>query len=120
MSGTFSDRFSPATYAGDEPVSFSLATSSRAERQAVEVPESLFARAQSIARAYNLHLLPAIEVYAETTLNKAQCVTLLEEVQFVGRVVNDHLLAEHLLALERMLVAGVNSSGPAAILIEGP
>ncbi len=84
------------------------------------MPEGLFARAQSIARAYNLHLLPVIEVYAETTLNKAQCVTLLEEVQFVGRVVNDHLLAEHLLALEQMLVAGVNSSGPAAILIEGP
>ena len=120
MSSTFEDRFSSATYADDEPVSFALSTSSRAERQTVEIPESLFARAQSIARAYNLHLLPAIEIYAETTLNKSQCVTLLEEVQFVGRVVNDGLLAEHLLALERMLVAGVDSSGPAAILIEGP
>lgn len=84
------------------------------------MPESLFARAQSIARAYDLHLLPAIELYAETTLNKAQCVTLLEEVQFVGRVVNDHLLAQHLLSLERMLLAGVNAAGPTAILIEGP
>jgi hypothetical protein len=120
MSDTFADRFSPATYAADEPVCLTLSTSSRSVRCSVELPESLFSRAQSIACAYNLHLLPVIEIHAETSLNKAQCVTLLEEVRFIATVVNDELLVEHLRNIESLLSVGVESVGPAAVLIEGP
>ena len=120
MSTNYADRFSAATYADDEPVCLTLSTSSRSERQTVELPEGLFARAQSIARAYNLHLLPAIEIYAETSLNKSQCETLLEEIRFIGSVIHDDLLVDHLRRIEQMLSAGVDSAGPAAVLIEGP
>lgn len=120
MSTTYADRFSPATYANDARVCFTLSTSSRADRQTIDLPESLFARAQAIGCAYDLHLLPAIEIYAETSLIKEQCATLLEEVRFIKRVVNDDLLAEYLRKVEQLLSAGVNSAGPAAVLIEGP
>jgi hypothetical protein len=120
MSTDYADRFSAATYAKDDPVCFTVSTRSRADRQVVELPERLFARAQSIARAYNLHLLPAIEMYAETSLDKAQCSTLLDEVRFVGRVVKDDLLVGRLREVEGVLSVCVNCAGPAAVLIEGP
>ena len=60
----YSDRFLGNTYASDEPVRFTVTLSGRADRVSVDVPESLFVRAQTIGSAYGLDLLPTIDVYA--------------------------------------------------------
>ena len=120
MSNDYADRFVQSTYDDDECVRFSVSTSSRSDRQTIDLPESLFARAQAIARAYDLHLLPAIELYGETSLNKQQCATLLDELSFIRAVVNDNLLAEHLSRVLQALSTCTNCAGPAAVLIEGP
>lgn len=44
----YSDRFLGNTYASDEPVRFTVTLSGRADRVSVDVPESLFVRAQTI------------------------------------------------------------------------
>jgi hypothetical protein len=116
----YADRFLAGTYADDEPVCLTAFTRSRADRLKVSLPESLFVRAQAVATAYKLHLLPTIEIYAETSLNKQQCVTLLEEFRFIGKVVNDTLFCEHLKAIAEVRESCVNSSGPAGLLVEGP
>lgn len=80
------------TYSGDEPVELDCGDPS----STVFIPERLFARAQSVASAYELHLLPTINIYSTTRLNRLQCATLLDEVMLLGRVLNDDLLHEHL------------------------
>jgi hypothetical protein len=120
MSNDYADRFAPSTYEDDELVCFSVSISSRSDRQTVDLPERLFVRAQAIARAHDLHLLPVIELYGETSLNKHQCATLFEELSFIRTVVNDNLLAEHLSKVLQALSTCINCAGPAAVLIEGP
>ena len=116
----YSDRFLGNTYASDEPVRFTVTLSGRADRVSVDVPESLFVRAQTIGSAYGLDLLPTIDVYADTLLDKLQCVTLLAEVRFVAEAVNDALLDAYLTNISRAIEACVNCSGFAETLIEGP
>ena len=116
----YADRFVSSTYADDEPVCLTVHTQDRADRHSVSIPESLFARAQAIASAYKLHLLPTLEIYAETSLDKDQCATLLDEVRFIGEVTNDQLLGGHLIEIAKALERCVTSSGAAAVLIEGP
>ena len=120
MTTDFTDRFLANTYAEDQPVSFSVSTDSRSGRFSTEMPESIFARAISLGSAYGLHLLPTLELYAETSLTKSQCDTFLGEVRFILGVVNDPLLGEHLRALAVALEKCVRAPGPAAMLIEGP
>jgi len=120
MSNDYADRFLATTYADDQPVCLSVSTRNRSDRQTVCLPESLFVRAQAIARAYNLHLLPTIELYGETSLLKDQCATLMAELSFVSEVVNDDLLAHHLREVLQVVRACADCAGPAAVLFEGP
>jgi hypothetical protein len=109
----FADRFLAETYRGDEPVQLTCRGS------AVLVPERLFARAQSVARAYELHLLPAIDIYASTRLNRVQCVTLLEEIALVASVLSDGLLREHLSQVYSLVSTCIGLS-EGEVIIEGP
>ena len=120
MNQDSADRFLSITYADDQPVCLSVSTRSRGDRQTVCLPESLFARAQAIARAYDLRLLPTIELYGETSLHKDQCATLVAELSFVSDVVKDDLLAPYLRDALQVVRACANCDGPAAVLIEGP
>jgi len=120
MSHDYSDRFLSSTYADDPPVCLSLSTRNRGDRKTVCLPESLFARAQAIARGYNLHLLATIELYGETSLHKDQCATLAAELAFISEVVNDDLLSHHLREALHVVRACANCAGPAAVLVEGP
>jgi hypothetical protein len=53
------------------------------------VPERLFGRLVNLGQAYELHLVPVIDQYSATSLNAAQCVTLADELCFLGDVTND-------------------------------
>jgi hypothetical protein len=111
----FADRFLADTYARDEPVQLDCGD----VISAVAVPERLFARAQCMARAYELHVLPTIDIYTRTRLNRPQCEALLDEINFIAMVSNDELLLEHLGRVQRLVSACVG--GPQReLFIEGP
>ena len=111
----FADRFLADTYARDEPVQLDCGD----PISAVAVPERLFARAQSVARAYEPHVLPTIDIYTRTRLNRPQCETLLDEINFIATVSNDELLLEHLARVQRLVSACV-AAPQRELFIEGP
>jgi hypothetical protein len=111
----FADRLRADTYAGDEGVQLDFGDVSAA----VFVPERLFARAQCMARAYELHLLPTIDIYSQTRLNRPQCETLLDEIDFIAMVSNDELMHEHLGHLQR-LVSACLGTPQRELIIVGP
>lgn len=88
----YKDRFVAETYSDDEPVCFGIRLRGKEVEWLTDMPEILFNRCQSIARAYSLHLLPSINYYQPTRLSKAQCQTLVSELEFIQSVVNDSLL----------------------------
>jgi hypothetical protein len=69
--------------------------------------------------AYELHLLPTIDIYTKTRLNRAQCETFLDEIVFVGMVSNDDLLREHLGHVQGVAAACV-AVPQRELIIEGP
>src|SRR5688572_5656618 len=99
----YSDRFLADTYVEDEPVVFTAFTDRNRDRTCVSMPETLFRRAIALGAAYQLNLLPTFDAHANTSLLKAQCSTLLEEVRFVHKAVNDPLLQQHLGSLATLL-----------------
>ena len=101
--GRFADRLQPDTYARDEVIQLDYGD----PNAAVAVPERLFARAQCMAQAYELHLFPTVDIYSRTRLNRPQCETLLEEINFIAMVSNDELLREHLGQLQTLVSACV-------------
>ena len=104
----FADRFLADTYARDEPVQLDCGDAI----SAVAVPERLFARAQCLARAYEMHVLPTVDIYTRTRPNRVQCETLLDKINFIAMVSNDELLREHLGRVQRLVSACVG--GPNA------
>jgi hypothetical protein len=111
----FADRFLADTYARDEVVQLDYGDSTCA----VVMPERLFARAQCIARDYELHLLPIIDIYSRTRLNRPQCDTLLDEINFIATVSTDDLLREYLGRVQSLVSACVRVP-QRELLIEGP
>jgi len=110
----FADRFEPERYAGDESVSVT------ANDQTLDIPERLFARAQDLARAYALHLLPTLEIYGKTQLNRQQAATLAEELAFIRELVDDAALRPHLDAWISLALTCSQSPRAASVVIEGP
>jgi len=111
----FADRLLADTYEQDEPVQLDYGDVQRA----VLVPERLFGRAQCLARAYDLHLFPTIDIYTKTRLNRAQCETLLDEIAFVASVSNDELLREHLVRIQEVVATCIRLP-QCELCIEGP
>jgi hypothetical protein len=110
----FTDRFASHTYAQDETVT--VTSGGRTHT----LPERLFVRTQMVAEAYELHLLPTIDVYARTSLNPEQCRTLTEELVFIRSTVADPLLRGHLEQLLDLAAIAANSGLAAELIIEGP
>jgi hypothetical protein len=111
----FADRFEADTYARDEGVQLDCGDG----RSAVAIPERLFIRAQCVARAYELHLLPTIDIYSRTRLNRPQCETLLDEIALIALVSNDELLREHLGRMQTV-VSACAGLPQRDLFIEGP
>jgi len=114
LTESFPDRFQSERYAGDEPVSLTV------DGHTWDMPERLFARAQYLARAYELHLLPMVESYGKTQLNGQQAGTLAEELAFIRDLVDDGVLRPHLDAWIALALACSRSARPASLVIEGP
>ena len=108
------DRFTPERYTDDEPVTVG------ALGQEHDIPERLFTRAQQIASAYELHLLPALDIYTRTELTREQCHTLVDELIFIRDLISDPLLDQHLGAVLALADACRHSGELAMLTVEGP
>lgn len=111
---TYRDRFAAERYAADESVSFA------ASGRFWAIPERLFSRAQQIGAAYELRLLPAIDIHQPTALSRDQCRALADEVTFIREVVADPLLQRHLTEIQELAAVCWRSATDQALVIEGP
>jgi hypothetical protein len=110
----YTDRTSSENYADDEPVVVS------ALGKQVRVPERLFLRLVCLASGYELHLLPVIDPYGDTSLTQVQCISLESELAFLLQRVSDEALEPHLLELHALVVACCHAQPGVALAIEGP
>ncbi|HEY8562081.1 MAG TPA: hypothetical protein VIL74_17035 [Pyrinomonadaceae bacterium] len=118
----FRDRFSAETYADDEPICFGIKRNGAEFENSAEMPERLFVRCQCLAQAYSLHLLSSINYYETTSLDRTQCQTLVEELEFIQFVVNDPLLESHLPRFKEIALQCAQSPflNTTYLVIEGP
>jgi hypothetical protein len=111
---SFQDRLEADRYAADERVEI------RALGREHSVPERLFTRMQNIAQAYEMRLLPTVDVYSTTRLSPEQCRGLTDELAFLRTVISDPLLDSHLTKLLAIADACARSPVPTDLTIEGP
>ena len=118
----YGDRFLAETYAKDEPVGARLSSEVIADTHeySLWIPERLFHRIQNLARAYELHLLPALEPYGKNELTHSQAETLVDELSFIGDLISDELLAGYIGRLIELAEKCIRSARQVRLVIEGP
>jgi hypothetical protein len=85
----FMDRLTEQSYVDDARVGVFEADPS--EQDALWIAQRLFDRLVLIARAYELHVLPMLGGTQRITLGRAQCESLLDELEFIIAQLNDDL-----------------------------
>lgn len=123
----YRDRFDSKMYEDEEPVAVGYGAPGTPdewwndiEDDIAWIPEPIFTRAQAIGSAYNLHLMPIINIYGRTELNQSQAETLLKELSFIKKVTNDPLLGEWLEKAQENVLRVVRSAKEMVVIIEGP
>jgi hypothetical protein len=114
------DRLDVMRYAHDEGVSIGTAEPGGEPNWAFSIPERLFSRAQQIASAYELHLLPGIDYNARVRLATSQVETLSHELAFVRERIADPLLAQHLDSLAKLGESCLRAGRTKELVLEGP
>ena len=84
------------------------------------MPERLFSRAQQIAGAYELHLLPVIDYYGEVRLSREQIQTLRDELVFVRSVATDPLLDSYLEDAQSLVETSLRDPTEVELVVQGP
>lgn len=112
----FSDRIERSSFTEDETVGFAaierdIPMEDVPEAEWVFVPRGLFDRLLHLGRAYALHFASLLEGEADTELNSTQCEGILEELRFLGAVMNDPALESVLKELIPLLEEVVRYSG---------
>ena len=119
--GRYVDRMDAERYKHDEPVSAGLLARKPKYDGWVSIPERLFVRMKYLADAYELHVLPGLETHGDNVLNRERAETLIEELEYLGTVVNDPLLLPHIAALRDAALECTRSPFPGSQLgVEGP
>jgi hypothetical protein len=116
----YGDRLEAATYEGDEPVGAGPAQDAGKYEGWIWIPGRLFARMQQIAEAYELHVLPGLGFYDRNVLGREQLESLLEEIEFIGNVVDDPAIHPQLEQLRNVALKVVRAPTRTELVIEGP
>ena len=118
---TYSERLLPSTYADDEPVAVGLAAAGSTPENPVYVSERLTLRAQALARAYDLHLLPTLFSGSVWRIGRLQAQALLEEIEFLAALVpSDSALASVLAVLQDATYRCAHDPSEPDLVIEAP
>ncbi|TMD23073.1 MAG: hypothetical protein E6I99_08280 [Chloroflexi bacterium] len=117
----YADRFSAETYAKDEPVGAGVSSEvpDGTSTHSLWIPERIFDRMLFLAKAYELHVLPALDPYGKNELTPLQAETLIDELAFVGDIVKDDLLASYMRQLVELAERCARSPRDERLLIEG-
>jgi hypothetical protein len=86
----FASRLDPDTYAHDDEV-IGVFEMTPGDSDALWLSARLFRRLTLIARAYELHALPLLDDPEPVVLNRSRCESLVDEIEFVGSLLNDPL-----------------------------
>jgi hypothetical protein len=101
----------PSAFENDE-VTVAFGARGVGSSAGIAIPERLVARLVALGAAYELHLASLIEVHGELEFNSQQCVSLADELRFIGEVVNDAAIHKALTVLLPIVDAvGRSSSG---------
>lgn len=102
MSDQFSDRLEPDTYRKDEPWAVALVRtgrpvdwSSTLPDEKATIPEGIADRLLALGQAYGLHQLSRLDAAGQNRLNNDQAASLVDELQFLLRQVDDAALREY-------------------------
>jgi hypothetical protein len=114
----YQDRFEPSRYAHDEAVL--LRIDGAQDSKIFTIPERLFSRAQQIAGAYELHLLPVIDCYSEVRLSREQIHTLGDELAFIRSVAADPLLDSYLKDAQSLVETSLRAPTRVELVLQGP
>jgi hypothetical protein len=117
--GEYQDRFEAARYSADEGISLTL-EDVHASQGTFTMPERLFNRAQQIAAAYELHLLPSIDYHDTLRLSKDQMLTLQDELTFIRSLVTDPLLDTYIQGALELILTGVRAARHVELIVQGP
>jgi hypothetical protein len=117
----YGDRLAAGTrFTTGEGVSVGLVAPEKEIDWVGDVQGPLFERAQLIAQAYDLHVLPSIEFYDTTTLVRTQAETLIDELTFIENVVNDGVLDSELTILRDAALRSARSPTDLQLVLAGP
>jgi hypothetical protein len=95
----FRDRLEAATFRNDPKIHFGLEQRGQEPVDWVEIPERLVSRLTSLGDAYELNVVPNIDIYADTVFNSHQCEKLHAELGFLAGLIPDPALQEVLASL---------------------
>lgn len=114
----YADRLEPDRYVDDPLVQ--VLGYHYAKPAEAWVPERLWRRLHALGVAYELHYLMLADGGTEPrSFNSTQAQALLDELDFVRRLIDDSLLHEHLRAIVRVVVSSVTGGQNPALRIEG-
>ena len=116
----YGDRLEASTYKDDEPVGAGPAQDPGEYEGWIWIPDRLFARMQHVAKAYELHVLPRLDPYARNSLRREQVESLLDEIEFLGKVVDDPVVRAQLEQLRNVALKVVREPIRTELVIEGP
>jgi len=108
------------TYAEEEPVEFYRQLNGVNVGEPVTIPESIFLRLTLIGRAYSLHYVPMIDLYSDNqTYNRRQLCTLMDELLFILRIVDDTVIEHFACPILKLLQEIIRSSTDDSLCIVG-
>ena|SRR6266540_3470274 len=117
----YGDRLEESTYKDDEPVGAGPAQDDPGKYEGwIWIPDRLFARMQHVGKAYELHVLPRLDPYARNSLGREQVESLLDEIEFLDKVVDDPVLRVQLEQLRSVALKVVREPIRTELVIEGP
>lgn len=73
------------------------------------VPERLWVRLIRLGQAYEMHFASVLELDKDSELNSVQCEHLLEELEYVGKLVNDAALWLQIEQISRVVAREVQN-----------
>jgi len=123
----FNDRLEPATFEDDVEVDVVVVKAGAEldwsqiplEEQDL-VPERIFDRLCRMGAAYELQHLQSLKVDQPNRLNRSQTESLIEEVEFVGSIVDDPALRHYIPNLLRIAELCLRSGKPRELIIDWP
>ena len=121
MTSEWIDRFDGSRYEGDAPVHVYRCDQYGPNDEGVWLPERIWDRLRWLGSAYELHLLPLLDGSTDPVfLNPVQVDQLVQELRFVGNVVDDQIVEAQVRAVIALSEQQSDGASKDMVAIEFP